>query len=257
MRKIVVKYLLRLLGLVIITLILLFILNIIFAFNGNPIQAGQAERNIKKYINKNFDISQYDLGNIEYLFKPNKYYMHLSNKGIKDDNFNIYYDPSTKKIDANEYQNKVLNKKNTIERLEKEYESMIQDAINKNFIDSVGKKYTNISITFGENNNLRLKDINLDATLEEIKPYPIHLNINMDGNLNNTFDTAVMLRMLKKIFIDNSIIVDTYTFKFESTFSTVKYLNITSEEIAINNLDEILHNYITTTDSERKDYSNA
>ncbi len=227
-------------GITIIALIALFIINILFAFNGNPMRANIAERNIKKYANINLDLSKYDIGEIKYLFKPNKYYIHFQNRLVKDDNFNIYFSPETKQIDANEYYIDVLNKVKTINRLSKEYEDKITNILGNNLPDSVINYFKNIKINFSETKDYKLKDVPLDTKLEEMYKYPVHLGIFIEKNNMTDYNAACDFRYLKKLLIKSGVIIDYFSIRYNDTENNYVFNDIASDMIDMNNFDEIL-----------------
>lgn len=239
MKRFLVKCYLRFIGILIISLILLFILNIIFAFGGNPIKSSKAEIAIKKYANNKFDISNYNMSEVQYLFKPNQYYISMENKTIKDDHFNIYYNCNDGTVDSSEYNN-VVNKINTVQRLSKEYSEKIRKLFEEILPKEEFDNIEDISIKFTDSKYKSLQDIKLDESLENIFSYPTYLMLTVKGSKLDEFSIATKMRLYRRILIENNFMIDFYSYKFFNNFDDFTLSNIPSNYISIHNFDEKL-----------------
>lgn len=235
MKRLIVSNLLRIMGLSIIAIITLFVLNIMFSFNGNPYKLENSGEILKKFIFNQYGRDNYILDNVKYSFKDDLYYIHLQSKEYFDDNFNIYYDYDNKKVIDNEYIDKVINRNNTITRLQNDMVERITEIFDNNYPNDIRKNITKIDVNFIRNEINSISTIKLDATLNDARGYPVSITVNINNDNNNEFKIARDIRILKRILIENSIYIDKFTVIYNKLLDASVFQDITSNKISESN----------------------
>lgn len=113
--------------------IVLFIINIITSFTGNPISASIAESKINEYIEAEYSFIRdldYKEKKAKYNFKFGCYGKYVQSASSPDTGFYVYY--SDGKVD-DEYEGYVLGKFNTFSRLTNEFDDIVEKIIEEGF----------------------------------------------------------------------------------------------------------------------------
>lgn len=244
MNKKIVSYFLRLMGITIVGIITLSILNIIFAFNGNPYKARDSERILKKYITKSYSKSDYVLSNIQYNFKSNTYYIYMQNKAIYDDKFNVYYDYDNKKIIDTEYTDLVESRMQTKQRLENQYRDKIFDTFSNLLPPNQLAKIKRIKIDIEANKGYTIKDLKLDTTIDEIDDYKIKLTLIINRDFKTKYEVAKHIRILNTILNNSGIYVDEYKFIYNTLLDAVIIDTVTANDIKDYNFEKYLKKFL-------------
>lgn len=239
MRGKLVKYWLRALGVAVIILLLMFILNIVFAFKGNPMHMGRAERNILRYAGKNFDLKDFNVSECRYRFKDNRYYISFQSKSSRDTFFNIEYDVKDDKIDMSDYETRIVKRKNTIDRLTAEKIRQIRATIDTIYPKAKATSFEEISVRFMDAGDRPLTSLPLDATLNDVHGFPAQLTCKISVQSKKNFDLALDIRVLHRIMSNQGLEFTYYTFVFNKLLDST-ILNLRSAEIEIPALDEKL-----------------
>lgn len=151
MKKISKKTIKLTAGIVAIVLIILtvFIAN---AFVGNPISKAIAENKTSKYIAETYPDMDLDIGDISYRYRDNAYVSYNKSKTSVDTYFSVK-SSMTGKIVADSYENDVLSKQNTQQRISNDYSKMVRDIFDDDtspFHNNNDQFYPFIEIIFPE-----------------------------------------------------------------------------------------------------------
>ncbi len=129
-KKLILKIIAGLVSVALIVLIL-FITN---SFTGNPISAAIANKNINRYLEDNYSFINdldYKDKKTTYNFKFGQYGKYVQSKSSPDTAFYVTYNRSGKISD--DYDGYVVGRFNTYTRLEKEFDSVVEEIFKKNF----------------------------------------------------------------------------------------------------------------------------
>lgn len=96
------------------------------AFVGNPVSKILANRNAEKYIEETYQDMELEINKATYNFKDCKYNVHVKSSTSIDTHFSLGIS-STGNIIWDSYENYVLNKFNTWQRLDSQYRKMVDN----------------------------------------------------------------------------------------------------------------------------------
>jgi hypothetical protein len=112
------------------TSIVLVVVGALVAFIpfGNPLSKYLVTKNAETYIEENFQNSDYEIETVNYDFKTGSYYVEVISPSSGDSSFTIYAGTDGK-IGYNTYEDAVLEKWNTANRINDEYWYAVKDIV--------------------------------------------------------------------------------------------------------------------------------
>lgn len=149
------------------------LLGVANAFVGNPISKMLAERTAEKYIEENYSNMELELTDATYSFKSSNYYVDVKSPTSIDTHFTISLS-ALGKVEGDYYENSVLQKWNTFERISNSYRTKVEAIFDQSdfpyasticFADLVGRTAEEVSRdeeSFGPIYGLIIEDLELD-----------------------------------------------------------------------------------------------
>ncbi|MDO5695431.1 MAG: hypothetical protein Q4P30_01565 [Eubacteriales bacterium] len=232
MKQRIVKYGLRLTGLVILALMVLQIVNVIFAFRGNPLALGAAERKILRYADENFGKNEFIRSDCMYRFKDNDYYIEFKSRTSPDTQFRLFYNSDADRVITDEYEERVVGRKNTVERLTAMMEKSVRAIFDSAWPVEKVRAIDSINVIFSDGPEKALSALPLDASLSDIRDYPVTLVIRINVDYKDDFEMALNMRMIRRLMIDNRLNFDNYTFIYNRVLDTAVFDKVPSSQIA-------------------------
>jgi len=130
---------------------------------GNPISKLLAKNTAEKYLDENYGGTDYYVERVSYSFKDCNYYVYIESPSSVDSSFTLCVS-RTGKLKWDSYEERVLNKQNTADRLSMEYRGLVKavlDSAEFPFFHDIG--YGNLMIISKEY-------IGMDGVVEYVLP---------------------------------------------------------------------------------------
>lgn len=156
--------------LVLVVLLVVFVLNIVFSLNGNPVTKAVASSRIREYVRENYPDMNLEVSKTGYNFKFGEYLSHIQSKDSTDTSFTVYWKDGNIE---DTYEEDVINRWKTYERLQREFSKALEEIIAREFPYET-------SIVFGDlgNKGEDRSGLELDMSLDMKKlPAPATLTI--------------------------------------------------------------------------------
>lgn len=115
---------------IVLLLMIGFIASFIMAFYGNPITATIATVKIRNYVEYTYPDMDFEIPKAKYNFKFTEYSSQVSSKSSQDTRFRVSW--SDGKINDS-YEEDVIKKYNTYDRINREFSEKVEEIINKDF----------------------------------------------------------------------------------------------------------------------------
>ena len=106
-------------------ILIIGILVVANAFVGNPVSKALANNTGKKYVSQNYTNMNLDISDVYYSFKDGYYHADIKSRTSKDTYFEITIS-SLGKVEYDSYEDNVMKKFNTYQRLNDEYDSKLK-----------------------------------------------------------------------------------------------------------------------------------
>lgn len=183
--------------------IILFITN---SFTGNPISAAIANKNINNYLEDKYSFINdldYKDKKTTYNFKFGQYGKYVQSKSSPDTAFYVTYNRSGKISD--DYDGYVVGRFNTYTRLEKEFDSVVEEIFKKNFPYETDILIAGFSFDENDRNKLAL-DMKLDLD-----------NLPLESNLSvYIISDEINYEVLRDRLIEVDELMKDHSFKFKN-----------------------------------------
>lgn len=111
----------------IVVLVAVFVVFVLVAFYGNPISQFLVTQNAEKYLEENYQGTDFEIGTVNYDFKTSNYYVHVISPSSADSSFTLYAGLNGK-IGYDSYEDAVVYKWNTATRINNDYRTAV-DAV--------------------------------------------------------------------------------------------------------------------------------
>ena len=98
---------------------------------GNPISKMLANKSAEKYVKETYKDMDLEISKANYNFKNGRYYVYVKSPTSIDTHFSLDISPTGKIVD-DYYENNVLGKFNTWNRINSEYRSIVEDVFDSN-----------------------------------------------------------------------------------------------------------------------------
>ncbi len=202
-----------------------FMLYVTNALVGNPISSMLADKAINQYVNQKYSFLDLEIEKPSYNFKNTSYMVRAKSKTSIDTNFAIYYRDG---IIRDDYEDYVLSKFNTFQRLSNDYSFLAKGIIAKEL--GYENNFTTVTYdkeTFGNNSaNLQLdmkfdKKIDIDAD--------VYISINLIDN--SLEEIANVLTDAHNAFIKNECYFKNYSLYSSNNGKNVMVYGVTSSDI--------------------------
>lgn len=95
------------------------------AFVGNPISKLLATHTAKTHLTQHYGDTDFQLDEVTYSFKTGGYYAHISSPSSGDSSFSLAI-TATGRLEWDSYEDRVVSKRNTMERLNAEYRAIVE-----------------------------------------------------------------------------------------------------------------------------------
>lgn len=196
--------------LVFLLIIVGFMISLVTAFYGNPVTKIYATSQIRNYVEKNYPNMNLEVSKAVYNFKFEDYVAHAQSTTSVDTNFSV----SWKKGKINDrYEIDVLKRYTTYQRLQKELNNIVEEAINREF-----PYQTSIVIADADKSTGDFSMLTLDMTLDTATiPLPTALIIYFYHDEINYEVFSERLIELHDIMNRNKIRIDFYSVVMEET----------------------------------------
>lgn len=211
--------------------IILFFAN---AFVGNPISAMMAKIKAEQYVEQNFSFLDLELEKPVYNFKFGEYIVKARSKTSRDTHFNIYYRGG--KIVNDEYNTNVLQKYNTLQRLEEEYSILVREVLQKHGYEDLGTRV----FYLGELTDEEKEYLKLDMDFDKNLPIETEVNIQVQMEDLTVEEIARILKDAHNAFEQKGYHFAKYSISFYEEKRSLMVTNITPEIITGGNLEDIL-----------------
>ena len=223
-----------------ITLLIIFILYIYNAFNGNAISKVVARHAGWEYIKSQYPDKDLFIGKVGYDFKMNGYYVDVASKSEQDVYFDVYVD-SFGHIQGDNYEN-VTSGWNTWIRLNGQYEDLVNTVFQEMKLES-DICFGEIGILEKEANDyqesvgvkLSTLELNKDYDIKELGSQYGNLTVYVQDDIVTAQRAAEILSKIKKCFDENNVPFKTIHFVLqdkEKTFDNDIYVqNFRYEDI--------------------------
>lgn len=103
--------------------------SIVNSFKGNPLSAAIADVAIKKYVEQKYPTLNLKVEKSKYIFKFHEYMGRAVSDTSKDTHFSVYY--RNGEVVHDDYEGDVIEKFNTLRRLEDEYSQLVITILNE------------------------------------------------------------------------------------------------------------------------------
>lgn len=185
---------------------LLFFAN---ALVGNPISKFLANKSAKEYIEENYQDMELEVGDATYNFKNGNYYVNVNSPTSIDTHFSLDISQSGD-ITYDSYEDYVLDKFNTWERINEEYMVMVEKVFRsedfpyKSDIDygEIKLKEKDLYESFGPEYGLNLEELEIDKIydIKELAKTDGHIVLYIEDKEVNAERASEILLNVKELF---------------------------------------------------------
>lgn len=180
--------------LVLVLLPVVFVLNIVFSFYGNPVTKAVASSGIRKYVKETYPDMNLEVSKTGYNFKIGEYLSHVQSKDSVDTNFTVRWEDGNIK---DTYEEDVINHWTTYERLQREFSQALKEITAKEFPYETSMVFGDFGVK-GEG----MSELELDMPLDMKRlPIPATLTIYF-------FSKEVNYELFKERLLEISGIVE-------------------------------------------------
>lgn len=211
---------------------ILFITN---AFVGNPISAMLANQAIREYVDEKYPFLDLEIQKASYNFKDGSYVGKARSETSIDTQFNIYYRDG--KVHWDDYENHVLKKFNTLQRLSSEYSLVAKEIIAKN----LGYENNSTIVIYDIDESKNIEGIlELDMKFDRTLPIDAEVTIRLDLKDSSIDEISEVLTDAHKAFIDNGCHFSKYGLFSENNGVLVMVNEVTPVDIESGELTSLL-----------------
>lgn len=212
---------------ILVTLVVFILIGVVLLFAnailGNPVSKMMANNNAKEYIEKNYKDLDLVVEKVGYDFKTGGYYVNVKNPNSKDIYFTLTYNSFGRLIN-DFYENNVVNKWNTYQRINDEYFDKVKKVFeDKNFPYKVDIGFGNLKAMedteneYGHKYGIKLSDLEIDKKYDILDLGRKYGNIVCyveDDNISIKRASEILLD-IKSILDDKNITFYTIDFVLE------------------------------------------
>lgn len=212
---------------ILVTLVVFILIGVVILFAnailGNPVSKMMADNNAKEYIEKNYKDLDLVVEKVGYDFKRGEYYVNVKNPNSKDIHFTLTYNSFGRLIN-DFYENNVVNKWNTYQRINDEYFDKVKKVFeDKNFPYKVDIGFGDLKVMedteneYGHKYGIKLSDLEIDKKYDILDLGRKYGNIVCyveDDNISIKRASEILLD-IKSILDDKNITFYTIDFVLE------------------------------------------
>ncbi|WP_069998057.1 YfjL-like protein [Cellulosilyticum sp. I15G10I2] len=205
------------------------------AFVGNPISAMIANKEIKQYVNQNYAFLDLKIEKASYNFKSGGYMARAFSETSIDTQFSIYYRKG--RVERDDYENHVLERYNTLQRLEHEYSAVAKTIMEK----ELGYK-NNTTVVMFDKDAYGSASTQLELDMKFDKKILLNAEVIIGLNLadNSLQGVAKIITESHKVFLENGCHFSKYGLYAESDGALIMVNGVTPSDIESGELISLL-----------------
>lgn len=240
MKRLAVRWMLRLTGIALVIICTMQFLNIVFAIRGNPVSLNKAEREILRYADAHYGLDSLYRSSCYYRFKDDVYVVDFRARQGKDIDFSIIYNQEKEVVDASDYQNRVEDRANTIQRLEAELTRDIKQQVVGKVSQRAWDQIKELHVRFLDPPKVLKERLPLDAQVTDIKDLPLVLSCTLDLSDDSAFEQALSMRILHRILVDGDLRFHHYNIVVQNYLNPYIYEDLMPSDITKDDLVDTL-----------------